>query len=94
MKKGNWEKPPEEAQPQVPTDEIWEQMDKDFEDYKKLMAAGMYPEAEKVEQSVREMKQRNPNMPSLMILEPWRPRPAIICDFKKIGLPIKGDRST
>jgi hypothetical protein len=63
MKKGNWEKQPEEAQPQVTTDEIWEQMDKDFEDYKKLLAAGAYPEAEQVERSVREMKQRNPNMP-------------------------------
>jgi hypothetical protein len=31
---------------------------------------------------------------SLMILEPWTPRPAFICGFKKIGLPIKGGRST
>ena len=31
---------------------------------------------------------------SLMILEPWTPGPAIVCDFKKIGLPIKGGRST
>src|SRR4030095_9653385 len=38
-------------------------MYKIYEDYKKLMAAGVYPEAEQVERSVREMKQRNPNMP-------------------------------
>jgi hypothetical protein len=48
---------------QNPNDDITEQMDKDFEDYKKLMAAGAYPEAEQVERSVREMKQRNPDMP-------------------------------
>jgi len=54
MKKGNWEKPPEEAQPQVTTDEIWEQMDKDFEDYKKLMAAGMYTEVLALARRVKE----------------------------------------
>jgi hypothetical protein len=62
MRKGNWQKPPEEAQPQVTTAEIWEQIEKDFEEYKKLMAAGAYPEAERVERTVREMKERNPNM--------------------------------
>jgi hypothetical protein len=63
MRKGNWEKPPEEAQPQVTTDEIWEQMDKDFEHYKEKMAEGAYPEAEDVEEDVRKMKEVNPDAP-------------------------------
>jgi hypothetical protein len=46
-----------------PDDDIAGQMDKDFEDYKKKMAEGMYPEAERVEQEVREMKEINPDLP-------------------------------
>ena len=44
-----------------PNDDIKEQMDKDFEDYKKKMAEGAYPEAEDVEEDVRKMKEVNPD---------------------------------
>ena len=48
---------------QSPNAEIWEQMDKDFEDYKKKMAEGAYPEAENVEEQVRKKKEINPDAP-------------------------------
>ena len=58
MKNGKWQKPPLETQ-----DDIMEQMDKDFEDYKKKMAEGAYPEEENVEEDVRKMKEINPDAP-------------------------------
>jgi hypothetical protein len=42
-------------------DEFWEQMDKDFEEYKEKMAEGAYPEAEDVEKDVGQMKKAHPN---------------------------------
>jgi hypothetical protein len=44
-------------------DDAWEQIEKDFEDYLDKMAAGAYPEAEAVEQDVREMKKASPHIP-------------------------------
>jgi hypothetical protein len=44
-------------------DDGWEQIEKDFEDYLDKMAAGAYPEAEAVEQDVREMKKASPHIP-------------------------------
>jgi hypothetical protein len=49
-----------------PDDDIEEaaaQMDEDFEDYKKKMAVGAYPEAEDVEEDVRKMQEKNPDVP-------------------------------
>jgi hypothetical protein len=43
--------------------EIREQMDKDFEDYKKRLAEGTYPEAQQVEEDVRQWKERNADAP-------------------------------
>jgi hypothetical protein len=44
-------------------DDIKEQMNKDFEDYKKKMAEGTYPEAEFVEEDVRRLKEKHPDTP-------------------------------
>jgi hypothetical protein len=48
---------------QSPNAEIWEQMDKDFEDYLEKMAAGTYAEAAQVEKEVREMMKASPDIP-------------------------------
>jgi hypothetical protein len=46
-----------------PLDDIWEQMDKDFEEYLEKMAAGTYAEAAQVEKEVREMMKASPHLP-------------------------------
>jgi hypothetical protein len=46
-----------------PTDDLWEQMDKDFEEYLEKMAAGTYAEAAQVEKEVREMMKASPHIP-------------------------------
>ena len=46
-----------------PPDDIWEEMDKDFEEYLEKMAAGTYAEAAQVEKEVREMKKASPHIP-------------------------------
>ena len=48
---------------QSPNAEIWEQMDKDFEDYLEKMAAGTYAEAAQVEKEVREGMKASPHIP-------------------------------
>jgi hypothetical protein len=46
-----------------PDDDTIEQMDTDFEDYKKKVAEGSYPEEEFVEEDVRRLKEKHPDTP-------------------------------
>jgi hypothetical protein len=44
-------------------EEVAAQMEKDFEDYKKKTAVGAYPEAEDVDEDVRKMQEKKPDVP-------------------------------